>query len=254
MIPTRIAVAAGDPRARVDLRVGALAPRLISRRERSAHIALASAGMILLGGDRVHVEVDVGAGCVLDLEDVGGTIAYRADAERSAWTLSARVGVGATLLWRGLPFVVSEGADVERRTSLELETGARAVIRETLVLGRHGERGGRVESSFSARDAGGPVLVEQLALDGVAPEPGVLGEHRVLDAVIALGFTPDTTPGDLVLEEPGAIARHLGIETHTSRLDRVWDVWSDVARQKTAGHVDERANEVVERNRSDLIA
>lgn len=243
MIPTRIAVIQGDPRARVDLAVGALAPRLISRDAARAHIALAAAGMILLGGDDVHVDVSVGAGCLLEIEDVGGTIAYRADGRRSSWTMEVHVAEGATLLWRGLPFVATDGADVERRTTLHLATGATAVIRETLVLGRHGESGGRLASSFVAGDADGPLLVEQLDLDGLAPEPGVLGAHRVLDSVIALGFEPPTVPGDLVLEHPGAIARHFGAETHTSRLDRVCDEWVERARQRMLPCVDEPANE-----------
>ena len=226
MTPTRIAVRRGDPRAHVDLAVGALAPRLISRDESRAHIALAAAGMLLLGGDRVHLEIEVGEGCVLELEDVGGTIAYRADGQRSSWTMDARVESGGTLLWRSLPFVVADGADVVRRSTVHLAAGATAVIRETLVLGRHGERGGRLASSFTARDPDGPLLVEHLDLDGSTPAPGVLGGHRVLDTVIALGFRPPVSTGDLVLEHPGAIARHLGTETHTSRLDRVCDQWS----------------------------
>lgn len=233
MIPTRIAIRHGDPRARVDLAVGALAPRLISRDARRAHIALAAAGMILLGGDRVHVEVTVGTGCLLELEDVGGTIAYRADGRASAWTMDVRIEPGGALLWRGLPFVVTDGAEVDRRTTLDLGAGATAVIRETLVLGRHGESGGRLRSSFVASDTDGPLLIEQLELDGLVPEPGVLGTHRVLDSVIALGFDPQTNDGDLVLEQPGAIARHLGAETHTSRLDRVWDDWAESVRRRT---------------------
>lgn len=253
MIPTRIAVRQGDPRARVDLAVGALAPRLVSRDGSSAHVALAAAGMILLGGDEVHVDVTVGAGCLLELEDVGGTIAYRAEGRRSSWTMAVRVEAGGALLWRGLPFVVTDGADVDRRTTVELAAGATAVIRETLVLGRHGEEGGRLSSAFTARDVGGPVLVEQLDLDGLAPEPGVLGPHRVLDAVIALGFEPSTAPGDLVLEHSGAIARHVGAETHTSRLDRVWDDWTGQVRQRTAPHAGASVKEAAtEGNGSDV--
>ena len=59
---TRIAVTAGEPRAHVELAVGALAPRLISRDATRAHVAVAAAGMVLLGGDHVHIEVDVGHG------------------------------------------------------------------------------------------------------------------------------------------------------------------------------------------------
>lgn len=240
MTPTRIAVTAGDPRARVDLAVGALAPRLISRDRDRAHVALAAAGMLLLGGDHVHLEIDVGTGCLLELQDVGGTIAFRADGGRSSWSMDAVIRPGGSLLWHGLPFVVTDGADVERRSSFRLDAGASAVIRETLVLGRHGERGGRLDSRFTATDPQGPVLVEHLALDGADPEPGVLGGHRVLDSIIALGTAPPTTPGDLLLEAGGAISRHLGAETHTSRLDRVWDDWAGTARDAVRPGTGER--------------
>ena len=224
MTSTHIAVTAAEPRAHVDLAVGALAPRLISRDAHRAHVAVAAAGMVLLGGDRVHVRVDVGAGCTLEIEDVGGTVAYRG--EPSSWILEARIGRGATLLWNGLPFVVTDGADVERRCSLTLEPDARALIRETLVLGRHSERGGRLVSALAVVDDAGPIVLERMEADGWAPEPGVLGENRVLDAVIAVGFRPPTHPGDLEFDRPGAMARHLSDHTHSSPLDPVWDAWA----------------------------
>jgi urease accessory protein len=220
---TRIAVTAGDPRAHVELAVGALAPRLISRDAVRAHIAVAAAGMVLLGGDDVQIEIDVGPGCTLEIEDVGGTVAY--PGARSSWLLGARIGAGGTLLWHGLPFVVTDGADVVRRGSLTLESGAGAVIRETLVLGRHGERGGRLVSALTVVDAGGPILVERLEADGTEPEPGVLGSNRVVDAVIAVGFRPPARPMDLEFDRPGAMARHLSDHTHSSPLDPVWDAW-----------------------------
>ncbi|NNH05088.1 urease accessory protein [Microbacterium ulmi] len=224
-----MAVEAGIPRAHVDLAVGALAPRLVGRGPASAHVALAAAGMVLLGGDRVHVDIDVGAGCLLEIEDIGGTVAYPSRGTPSTWTVEATLGANAVLLWRGLPFVVADDADVERRTAIVLERGARAVIRETLVLGRHGERGGRLVSESTVSDAEGPILAERLELHGCAPEPGVLGGCRVADTVVAVGFRPPTRPGDLVLAQPGALARHLGAHTHASPLDGVWSAWSDAA-------------------------
>lgn len=223
MTSTRIAVTAGEPRAHVDLAVGALAPRLISRDATRAHVAVAAAGMVLLGGDDVHIGIDVGRACTLEIEDVGGTVAYRG--ARSSWILEVRIRAGGTLLWHGLPFVVTDGADVERRSSLTLESDARAVIRETLVLGRHGEWGGRLVSALAVVDRGGPVLLERLDADGSAPEPGVLGHNRVLDAVIAVGFRPPTRPKDLDFDRPGGMARHLSDQTHSSPLDPVWDAW-----------------------------
>ncbi|WP_243076607.1 urease accessory protein UreD [Microbacterium sp. SS28] len=253
MTSTRIAVTAGEPRARVELAVGALAPRLISRDARRAHVALSAAGMVLLGGDTVHVRIDVGPGCTLRIEDVGGTVAY--PGPRSSWLVDARVCAGGTLLWQGLPFVVTDGADVERRSSLTLETEARAVLRETLVLGRHGERGGRLVSAIAVTDGDGPVLVEQLDADGCSPEPGVLGGNRVIDAVLALGFRPPTRPLDLEFDAPGAMARDLSDHTHASPLDRVWDAWSAASELRTpaeVGDADLGVTSSRERNRGDI--
>ena len=223
MTSTRIAVTGGDPRAHVELGVGALAPRLISRDATRAHVAVAAAGMVLLGGDHLRIGIDVGPGCTLEIEDVGGTVAY--PGARSSWILDVRIRAGGMLLWHGLPFVVTDGADVERVSTLTLEPDARAVIRETLVLGRHGERGGRLISAQEVVDESGPVLVERLEADGNAPEPGVLGSVRVIDAVVAVGFRPPTRPKDLEFDRPGAMARHLSDHTHGSPLDPVWDAW-----------------------------
>ncbi|MET0672028.1 MAG: urease accessory protein UreD [Microbacterium pygmaeum] len=226
MSTTRIAVTAGVPRAHIDLVVGALAPRLIDRAERRARVALTAAGMLLLGGDRVHIRVDVGAGCTLDLEDVGGTVAYPTRGVPSEWIVDIDVGAGGVLRWHGLPFVLAAGADVRRRTTIFLQPQARALVRETLVLGRHAETGGHLRSSFDVADAGGPVLCETLEIDGVVPEPGVLGDARAVDSVIAAGFRPPSAPGHLVLDQPGAIARHLGGQSHESDLEPTWTQWS----------------------------
>lgn len=234
---TRIAVRAGTPRAQVDLVVGALAPRLVGRTSCTAHVALSAAGMLLLGGDLVHVEVDVGSDCTLELEDVGGMVAYRAQHSASQWTLDVRVGSGGTLLWRALPLVVAEGARVERRTQIDLDKGGCAVIRETVVLGRQDETGGSLRSRLSITDPDGPVLDEDLDVDGSFPEPGILGSARVLDAVIAVGFRPDPEPGAMLLDQPGAVARHVGNLTHESPMDHVWATWSERAKSSAGSPV-----------------
>lgn len=231
----RIAVAAGGPRARVELVVGSLAPRLISRGARHVHVGVTAAEMLLLDGDTVEVSVQVGPGCVLHIEDIGGTVAYprRNVADLASpparWLLDLQVARGGVLLWQGLPFVVAGAADVVRHTTLTLAEDARAVLRETLVLGRHGERGGRVRSGLEIHDDGGPVLLEELTVDGERPEPGVLGDRRVADTLLAAGFRPPSEQGDLRLEAPGALARHLGSATHDSPLDERFQRWAAAA-------------------------
>ena len=93
----------------------------------------------------------------------------------SRWTPAGR------LVWHGEPFVVAEGADVQRTPSVELAAGASVVLRETLVLGRSGEAPGRLRSRTEVRREGAPVLLEELdARVGMGP-------HRVLDQVLHLG-------------------------------------------------------------------
>lgn len=219
---TRIAVAAAGPRARVDLAVGMLAPRVIERGPSSVLVAVAAAQMLLLDGDELVIEVDVGAGCTLEVEDVGGTVAYPGV---SSWRLAARIGEAGRLIWRGLPFVVASGARARRVTEIALSPGAAVLMRETVVLGRHGEKGGEILSELRIEQTEAPVLLEFLEADAAKPEVGVLGTNRVIDSVIAAGYQPPAGAGDLVLETPGAIARNLGEDAHRSGLDEVWESW-----------------------------
>ena len=230
--PTRIAVSAAEPRARVDLAVGMLAPRVVQRGPGDVVVALSAAQMLLLDGDELLIEVEVGPGCTLQVDDVGGTVAYPGV---SSWRLRAHVGERGALLWRGLPFVVASGARTRRATEVTLEAGATLLMRETVVLGRHGEVGGRVLSHLRIDQDGSPVLIEQLDGDAAEPRVGVLGTSRLIDAVVAAGYRPPSDSATLVFEAPGAMARHLGAEAHRSGLDDVWESWhaSLTAQQET---------------------
>lgn len=225
MPATRVAVRPGVDAASVDLVAGLVVPRLISRTASSATVALVAGGALLLGGDRVALDVDVAPGCALELTDVGGTVAYDADGVPSSWTVRIRVGDGGSLCWHGLPLVVASGADVERSMSADLGVGATALLRETTVLGRSGETGGRIALRMQAWSADLPILIEAFDADARRPAPGIVGTHRVIDTIVALGYRPPVSQLDLQLEQPGAIARFLGAQAHLSELDRVWERW-----------------------------
>ncbi|MFW0788940.1 urease accessory protein UreD [Gordonia sp. CPCC 205333] len=222
---TRVAIRAGAQVASVQMASGLLVPRLISRTASDATIALVAGGALLLGGDRVEIEITVGPGCRLELTDIGGTVAYDAQGEPSSWAVRIVVGVGGVLCWHGLPLVVATGANVTRTMRVDLAEDARAVVRETSVLGRAGEQGGRMCLRMDVIGGGLPIVVESVEIDPRRREPGILGTQRVLDTVLAVGFRPPTSDVDLRLEEPGAIARYLGAQTHTSTLDQVWEQW-----------------------------
>lgn len=229
---TRIAVSsAGDGPVRVTTTPGLLQARTVSRGPDRAHVALVAGGAMLVGGDRLSVEIEVGEGCALDLEDVGGTLAYPGEGRRSAFDVTIRLSARARLVWRSHPFVVADGAAVDRTVTITLAEGAVLCLRETLVLGRTGERGGALRSRLHARSADGdPLLLEDLDLDGARPVAGVMGPHRVLDSVLMLGARPQTAPAEgtvvLDLEEPGGLARTLAQDAHSTGLDALMGDWS----------------------------
>ncbi|MBL0886538.1 urease accessory protein UreD [Myceligenerans indicum] len=224
---------------------GLLAARLVARNGTHAEVALVARGALLLGGDHAVLGVRVEAGCALTLTDVGGTVAYDGEGRPCRWDTDLRLGAGASLDWAGLPFVVAAGADVRRTTTARLGAGARLTLRETVVLGRAGERGGDLVLRTEAADDAGPLLVEELRASGERPVPGVLGDHPVIDTVTTLHGSPgdegsaghdltgrhsagDATAGHgprlgdavvLRLERGGTLTRWLGPATHLSPLD-----------------------------------
>ncbi|CAO1652306.1 urease accessory protein UreD [Salinibacterium sp. NYA9b] len=229
---TRVSVNANaSGNARVELRAGILIPRLISCTDQSADVALVAGGALLLGGDTVAIEITVGAGCRLTLEDIGGMVAYDGEGQSATMTIQVRLQAGAQLSWATLPFIIADGACVERVLDVELDEGAVALIRETLVLGREGEKGGRVVTRTSVSANAVPVLIEQQDFDGSAPVWGHLGAERVMDTVLLAGARAPASSIDLAavvldFEEPGGLARWLGRETHLSPLDTVWREWA----------------------------
>ena len=175
-----------------------------------ARVALVPEQAVLLAGDHVTVSVRVGAGRKLEIVEPGGTVAYAMRGRAARWDVDVEVECGGSLVWHGEPFVVAQGADVRRTTRVGLAVGGSAVLRETLVLGRHGEAPGRLVARTDVHRDGAPVLVEEL--DSTVG----LGPHRVLDQRLCLGAG---CSGDgLVLESGDRLHRWLGAQTHASVL------------------------------------
>ncbi|QZN87001.1 urease accessory protein UreD [Cellulomonas sp. C5510] len=212
---------------------GALAARVLRSDDRGAHVALVANRALLLAGDHVTIDVVVGPGAWLEIEEVTGTVAYDASGVPSSWSVGARVGAGGTLVWDAPPFVVATGAHVERRTDVMLAAGAVAAWREALVLGRTGEAGGFVRSATRVTQEGAPVLVDDVVLGDPWSDLVTRGDARVLDTVAVVGLRPaeplQAEPADgvtvLELAGPGAVARDLRAHTHDPALDERWAAW-----------------------------
>lgn len=194
---------------------GLLRAQVVGSGDDRCRIGLLGTTALLLGGDVVDLEVRVGPGARLDLFDVAGTVAYHGRGEPSAWNVRLTVDEGAVLTYAGEPFVVADGADVTRRLDVDLAPGAAAVVRDTVVLGRSGQVGGRLRSLTAVRAGGRPVLLEDQRLDPdrLRPAPGLLGPHRVVDTVLQLGdvVVPATRATSFALVDgAGTLTRWLG--------------------------------------------
>ncbi|MBO3088744.1 urease accessory protein UreD [Cellulomonas dongxiuzhuiae] len=210
-------------RPRVDLVGGLLTCRRLPDEEGTVRVALVATQALLLAGDDVRITVEVDEGLALEVVEVGGTVAYDMQGGAATWAVDVHLGAGALLVWDALPFVVATGADVHRTSRLALGEGARAVLRETFVLGRTGESGGHLTTTTRADLAGRPLLVETLTVDPAArADPALLGGARCLDTVTVLGARYDADApagGDVLqLDGPGTLVRTFGSDAHTGDL------------------------------------
>ena len=227
---TRIGVEAAPGRARLDLTQGPISPRVLQVTDSGARVGLVATVALLLGGDHLEIDLSVGPGAWLEIVETAGTVAYDAGGVASSWTVRAKLAENAVLIWLGEPFVVAQGANVRRNTTIELADGAVACLRETLVLGRTGETGGIVRSTMSVGVDGAPLLLEDLELGAHRDLPGVIGAARVVDSLALLGTRAPAVPEMLTgnrfeLDGPGTIVRHLGMSAASSPVGPISAAW-----------------------------
>lgn len=221
-------------RAISELRRGErLAPRILERGAvvRAAFVPT-QAGP--LAGDRDSARIVVGAGAALEIEPVAATLALPGEA-RTVLRLHVTVRAGGRLVLDEGPLIVAAGADVERHCVIELEHGAVAAVRETVVLGRDGERPGMLDSTLRATLDGMALLQDRLCFAAgaddedahVALAPG----HRVVCTASILGMRPGAD-GDLaaplMLHAPGALVRATGVAASSAEraIGGHWRLWS----------------------------
>ena len=199
---TRVVVEVRDGRHVVRTSPGALRAQRLHGPDDRARVALVGRTALLLGGDVVELDVEVGPGARLELADIAATVAYHGRGRPAVWRTRIRVASGASLRYAGQPLIVSDGAEVTRSLTVDLDTGATAALRETVVFGRSGQDGGRLDAQTVLSRAGVEFLRERLRTDAVSRAlPGVLGGVTVTDTVLALGC-PGPSLGP-VAEGPG---------------------------------------------------
>ncbi|SDO50905.1 urease accessory protein [Nakamurella panacisegetis] len=234
---TFVGVDAGEGRSRLRMTGGNLAPRLVRQDATGAKVALVATTALLLGEDRVELDLRVGPGAWLEIVETAGTVAYDAGGAPSWWNVQVTVDAGGMLLWPGEPFVVSDGANTLRHSRFDLAAGAVMCIRETVVLGRSGQVGGAVRVQNRIERPDGPLLVEDLDLRDPATRelPGLAGRASVIDTLTLAGAAVPNAPSipvghHFALDGEGAVARVLRSGLAGSPVPGWWVAWSAAAR------------------------
>lgn len=201
----------------------------------------------IVGGDRLEIEIEVGAGAQALFTTPGAGKWYRSAGPVAQQAVRITVGAGASAEWLPQESIVFAGAEARMRAEVDLAEGARFVGIETICLGRRasGEAfdRGSLGLSTDIRLAGRPLWSERGRIDGGSPlmhsAIGLAG-FSVCSAILAAGAEIDAatlarcraaTPGERgartgVSALPGLfVGRYLG---HSAQSARQWFValWS----------------------------
>ncbi len=202
-----------------------LAPRVMSgERPGWAAVVLVSSVGGPLAGDRVSIEIEIGAGACLALSSAAATIAYPSGGRprgrgagiesRSLQALRCTIAPGGRLDWRQAELVLAAGARHESAVELELGDGAAALVEETVIRGRHDEPGGSLAASLRCDLDARPLLRESVVIesgDPITDSVVVLAGARVYGSVSLLGLrAASDDPAELALARPGCLLRALG--------------------------------------------
>lgn len=154
-------------------------------------VYLVSAAGGPVGGDTLGLRIEVREGATLRLRTVAASVALPGpDGAESVLTVSATVEPGGSLEYLPEPMVVADGARHMTDIRVELAPGASLVLRDEVVLGRHGERGGWCRTRLRADYAGMPLLRHEVTADGadeVSLGPAVLAGHRSYGTLLHAG-------------------------------------------------------------------
>lgn len=152
-----------------------------------------------LGGDVLGLAVQVGAGATLRVRSAGATLVQPgATAAPARWVTTVALAAGARLDWAPEPTIVTDAAAMEASLRLDVAAGAVAVVREVVVLGRHGCRGGRYRGELVVTVEGRPLIAHTTLLDGADPAlagPGGSAGARAVGTLLVAGAVEDLPAG-----------------------------------------------------------
>jgi urease accessory protein len=191
-----VAVAGADGVTRLPV-LSSQVPLVLRRTPEAVYLVGGAAGPI--GGDELELRISVGAGAFLRVRTAAASIALPGpDGLESMLRVTVDVGAGARLEYLPEPVVLSAGARHATIIRVALAEGASLLLRDELLLGRHGEAGGAGRTELHVSYAGRPLLRQSLEVSGTDAAdlgPAVLAGHRAVGTALwvdpAAGETQD---------------------------------------------------------------
>jgi urease accessory protein len=170
----------------------------ISLRDTPDGLYLVASGAGPVGGDDLHLEVDVECGASLVVRSAAASMVLPGPSGRpSSLRVRARLGVRGSLRWEPEPTILVAGCEHRTTTTIELAVGATLVWREVVVLGRHDEPSGSLLQRLHVDREGAPLLRTELPVgprwpgaDGPAGTDGA----RVVTSLLVVGLDEPVLP------------------------------------------------------------
>ena len=197
------------------------APLILRRTPEAVYLVGGAAGP--LGGDVLELRIEVQAGAALRLRTAAAAVALPGrDGQESVLSVTISVAAGGRLEYLPEPTVAADGARHRTDIRVDLAAGAALLLRDEVILGRHGERGGACRTRLRADLAGVPLLRHELDASGadeVSLGPAVLAGQRTAGSLLCVDpdwADPDWADPDW--PEPGG-AKPDGAEPYGAEPD-----------------------------------
>ena len=162
------------------------APLILRRTPEAVYLVGGAAGP--LGGDVLELQIGVREGASLRLRTAAAAVALPGrDGRESVLSVTLTVAAGARLEYLPEPTVAATGARHRTDIRADLAAGAALVLRDEVVLGRYGERGGSCRTRLRVDLASAPLLRHDLDVSGtdeVSLGPAVLAGCRMAGSLL----------------------------------------------------------------------
>ena len=164
------------------------APLILRRTPDAVYLVGGAAGP--LGGDLLDLRIDVREGATLRLRAVAASVALPGpDGRESVLSVTATVAAGARLEFLPEPTVAAAGSRHRTEMRVRLAAGAALMLRDEVILGRHGERGGTCRTRLHVDLAGAPLLrheIDVCGADEASLGPAVLAGQRAVGSLLCV--------------------------------------------------------------------